>query len=94
MNTKRTLPSDVASYSKTSVFTAETLPDKLKNAHETKAGTWGQLTVNRGEVSYFLEGEDQPLARVTEGDSFIIIPEERHYVRSSDDAEFFVEFCK
>ena len=94
MNLKRNIPPDVTPYFKTAAFTAETVPEKLKKAHGTKVGTWGRINVNRGEVSYFLEGEDRPLARVTAGETFVILPEERHYVRLSDDAEFFVELCK
>ena len=78
MGIERTLPSGVKNYSKTGVFTAETVPEKLKNAHEVKAGTWGLLIVNRGEVTYFREGEADPLTTVTSDEPFVILPEERH----------------
>jgi len=94
MTDDRKLPEGAAPYSRTAKFTADTVPDKLTHAHNTKPGVWGRLTVIQGAVRYFLEGEDEPLATVSAGETFIIRPEEWHYVRLSDDAEFFVEFCK
>ena len=94
MTQERQMPAHVKAYSKTAVFTSETVPEKITNAHDTKRGVWGQLTVNQGEVSYFLEGQETPLATISAGECFTIIPEERHFVRLSDDAEFFVAFFK
>ncbi|MEM9669074.1 MAG: DUF1971 domain-containing protein [Pseudomonadota bacterium] len=90
----RSLPDDALPYAKTSIFTAETVPSKLTNTHNTKKGIWGRLNVNRGEVSYYLDGEDAPLAAIRAGETLIIQPEEWHFVRLNEDAEFFVEFYK
>ena len=94
MGTARTLPSGVELHSKTGIFTAETVPDKLKSAHSLKAGTWGFLIVNRGQVRYFRENKAEPLTIMTDDEPFLIVPEDKHYVRLSDDAEFYLEFYK
>lgn len=94
MTEDRRLPESAKAYSKTAVFTGESLPAKLGQAHNTKAGVWGCLNVLRGEVRYYLEGDETPLATVSAGETFIIKPAEWHFVRASDDVEFFVEFFK
>ena len=94
MTEDRRLPEGAAPYSKTATFTAQTVPQKLTNAHNTKPGVYGRLNVNRGEVSYYLDGQEAPLAVVSAGETFIILPQEWHFVQLSDDAEFFVEFLK
>ena len=94
MTANRTLPEGAEAYSKTPLFTAATVPEKLKNTHNTKAGVWGQLSVNRGSVHYFIDGDNEPAAVVSAGQTFVILPEECHFVCPTDDAEFFVEFFK
>ena len=58
---ERVLPNDVKPYAKSPVFTAETVPDNLTSDHSLKAGTWGLLTVEHGDVTYFTKGPDAPL---------------------------------
>ena len=91
---ERTLPEDAEAYRQTKVFTANSVPRGLLAQHSTKAGTWGLIHVRAGQVQYFLEGEASPLATVEAGASFVVLPEEVHFVRLSDDAEFSVEFHK
>lgn len=90
----RTLPEDAEAYRQTKVFTASTVPRGILAQHSTKAGTWGLIHVRAGQVQYFLEGEQTPLATVGAGESFVVLPEEVHFVQLSDDAEFSVEFHK
>ena len=94
MTEERSLPDDVEASGKTPLFTNETVPDKILNHHELQAGTWGRLTVEAGTVSFFRQGDDAPLAVISTGKSFVIVPEEVHYVRLSEDAKFFVRFYK
>ena len=94
MTEPRDLPDDVEASGKTSLFTNETVPDKILNHHELQAGTWGLLTVEAGTVSFFLQGDDAPLAVISPERPFVILPEEVHYVRLSEDAKFFVTFYK
>lgn len=91
---ERVLPEDAEAYRQTKVFTSRTVPRGILAQHSTKAGTWGLIHVRAGEVQYFLEGETSPLATVCAGSSFVVLPEEVHFVRLSEDAEFSVEFHK
>jgi tellurite resistance-related uncharacterized protein len=90
----RALPEDAQAYRQTKVFTATTVPAGLLAQHSTKAGTWGLLHVHAGRVEYFLEGGQTPLASVETGASFVVLPEEAHFVRLFEGAEFSVEFYK
>jgi tellurite resistance-related uncharacterized protein len=92
MTEERSLPDDVEPHGKTPVFTNGTVPDKILNHHDLQAGTWGLLTVETGTVSFFRKGDDAPLAVIASGKPFVILPEEVHYVRLSEDAKFFVTF--
>jgi len=91
---KRTLPVHVTAYARSKEFDATSVPDKFLSHHDLKAGTWGRLQVMAGGVTFFTEGEDEPLAVLRSVDELVICPEERHYVQLSDDAVFFVEFYK
>ncbi|MCY3728613.1 MAG: DUF1971 domain-containing protein [Nitrospira sp.] len=94
MTEQRSLPDDAEAYGKTPVFTNETVPDKILNHHDLQAGTWGLLTVESGTVSFFRKGDEAPLAVISSEKPFVILPEEVHYVRLSEDAKFFVTFYK
>lgn len=94
MTEERSLPADAEPSGKTPLFTNETVPDKILNHHDLQAGTWGLLTVESGTVSFFLKGDDAPLAVISSEKPFVIVPEEVHYVRLSEDAKFFVTFYK
>ncbi len=90
----RTLPKDAEAYQQTKLFTPRTVPRSILAKHSTKAGTWGLIHVRAGTVQYVLEGEDVPLATIETGETFVVLPEEVHFVRLSEDAEFLVEFHK
>lgn len=94
MTEERSLPANAEASGKTPVFTNETVPDKILNHHDLQAGTWGLLTVESGTVSFFLKGDETPLAVIASGETFVILPEEIHYVRLSEDAKFSVTFYK
>lgn len=94
MTEQRYLPDDVEPYGKTPLFTNETVPDKLLNHHDLQAGTWGLLAVEAGTVSFFRQGDEAPIAVIPAGETFVILPEEVHHVRVSEDVRFFVTFYK
>lgn len=94
MTESRYLPDDVEPCGKTPLFTNKSVPDKILNHHELQAGTWGLLTVEAGTVSFFRKGDDAPVAVISSEKPFVILPEEVHYVRLSEDAKFFVTFYK
>lgn len=90
----RVLPDGVACYSRTPEFTADSVPDALLSDHDLKAGTWGRLSVDQGEVRFFLAGEAVPVATLQAGDSWVIRPQERHHIRVSPDAVLHVAFFR
>lgn len=92
-NRKNTeLPEDIVPYARSPQFSASTLPEKLKKAHDLKAGAWGRLNILAGTVTYFTIGQTDTV-ELSDTDTFIIPPEEKHYIAVSDDAELFIEFC-
>ncbi len=94
MTDLRSLPETVKQYSKTPIFTAETVPDKLLGHHNLKPGTWGLMHVEKGNVQFFVENEPDPIARLSAADTFVIKPEERHFIKVSQDARLYIEFWK
>ncbi len=94
MSVNRSLPEGVEKYGQSPHFTAGKVPESLKQAHSTKDGTYARLVVTAGEVQYFLVGEKTPVSTITAGDKFVILPTEEHFIQVTDDAEFFLEFCR
>ena len=39
-------------YKRMPVWTAETMPELVKNKHNTKEGTWGKITVLKGRLKF------------------------------------------
>lgn len=94
MTSARTLPASVAPYAETPVFTLDTVPSKLLSHHDLKPGTWGLMHVKEGTVQFFVEDVGEPVTILNKCDTFVILPEERHYIKVSDDVKFYVEFLK
>lgn len=78
-------------YKATSVFDHETLPDKLRKSHLTKAGTWGVIRVLEGRLRYVIEetGEEHIL---TPNHPRIVFPEQPHHVEPIGVMRMCVEF--
>ena len=94
MTETRKLPEHVKAYSQSPLFTANTVPEKLLGHHNLKPGTWGLLHVEKGNVQFFVESEQDPIAKLKPNDKFVIVPKERHYIKVSDDARLYIEFWK
>ncbi len=94
MTEPRRLPEDVKPYSQSPIFTAETVPEKLLGHHNLKPGTWGLMHVEKGNVQFFVEDQQDPIAKLNAQDRFVIVPEERHYIKVSEDARLYIEFWK
>lgn len=89
------LPQNIEAYSKTKVFTHETVPAGLQSNHSTKAGTWGVLHIVSGELQYHIteEGSEAQFELNKEFNG-IIKPEQIHHIVVSGPVEFYVEFCR
>jgi len=90
------IPADYVFQKQTPSFDRSSLPNALKKAHATKAGTWGLIVVEHGKVHYTIDATGD-----SNGATFTLTPEcpgvvaptERHHVRLDDgDSRFHVEF--
>lgn len=88
------LPAGVTAYSRTPDFTPQNIPDKIRAAHATKAGTWGLLHVLEGRLLYRLEPPRHGERQLAAGDTVVIEPTIRHHVAFLESGRFFVEFYR
>lgn len=88
------LPPGLVRYGESPVFTPENLPEKLKKAHTTKAGTWGLLRVHTGIVHYRVDVPPYAQAVVSAGKTVVIEPEIPHHVEFALPGSFQVEFYR
>jgi hemoglobin len=80
-----------ASYKSTQVFDENTLPQKLRNAHSTKAGAWGIIRVLEGQLRYVIE--DTGIASIlTPERPGLVLPEQLHHVEPIGAMKMRVEF--
>ncbi|MDE1918402.1 MAG: DUF1971 domain-containing protein [Sphingomonadales bacterium] len=80
-----------APYKATPVFDEISLPQAIRNAHQTKPGVWGLLRVLEGEaVLVFHDG--QPPVRVSVDQPATIPPEAVHHVEVTGPVRMQVEF--
>lgn len=87
------LPEGLAAYKRTPIFTEETVPKGLLNDHNTKAGVWGQIHVESGQLNYVVASTGHSYILVP-GTVGTVIPEERHHIESVGPVQFFVEFWR
>jgi len=82
-----------APYGASPIFDENSLPDKLRNEHSTKDGTWGLLRVLEGEVELvFIDPPSQRL--VTVDDPAPIAPQSPHFVKLTGPMKMQVEFYR
>ncbi len=86
-------PPQTASYRRTPVFDADSIPAALKGDHSTKAGVWALIHVERGALRY---RQDAPPVDVilTAGETLAVPPQAVHRVEPHADMAFFVEFWR
>ncbi|MCY3828367.1 MAG: DUF1971 domain-containing protein [Rhodospirillaceae bacterium] len=88
------LPAGVSAYSRTPTFTARTIPENLRSAHRTKAGTWVKIVVLEGRLLYrILEPETREI-ELSPGRLGVAAPQAPHEVEARGDVRFYVEFCR
>ena len=90
------LPADARAYKRTPTFTVHTVPASLLREHSTKAGTWGLICVEQGQLRYVIPEEEKAVSAVLGlGQHGVIKPRQVHYVSlESEDTEFYVEFYR
>lgn len=86
------IPAGFTSHKKTPTFDRASLPDGLKAAHATKAGVWGLIVVEQGEVHYTIDGANASFTLTPDEPGFVA-PTELHHVRlEGEDTRFHVDF--
>ena len=82
-----------APYKVTPVFDETTLPEAIRNAHNTKAGVWGLLRVLEGEVRLVFH-DPARVVQVTPDMPAAIAPEAVHHVETNGPMRMQVEFYR
>ncbi|WP_314681250.1 SAM-dependent methyltransferase TehB [uncultured Granulicatella sp.] len=91
---------NLISYKKMPLWTAETLPEPFKKMHNTKVGTWAQLNILKGEITFEFLNEDGSVSDTVLLNATtpipLVEPQQWHRIaKASDDIECYLEFfCK
>lgn len=80
-------------YKSTPIFDESTLPDAIRNDHNTKAGVWGLLVVLEGEVTLVFH-DPHRVVSVTPGHPAIIAPQAVHHVEVVEPMKMRVDFYR
>ena len=85
------MPPEAGEYKRTATFTEQTLPEALRAAHRTKAGTWGRIVVEAGELEYHVRAR---IHRLRPGVVGLVEPECPHHVTPLGPLRMHVEFWR
>ena len=80
-----------AFYKATPIFDEQSLPAKLRHAHQTKAGTWGIIRVLEGQLRYVIE-DTQATTILTPEQPGLVLPQQLHHVEPLGAMRMQVEF--
>ncbi len=91
------LPGNVILLRSTPIFTAESLPQALRENHSTKEGSWGRLCIISGQLRYEVCDPRRPPSTtilIPESEPGIIEPTILHRVEPVGEVEFQVQFWR
>lgn len=91
------LPLTVVPYKRTATFSEASVPAGLLHDHSTKAGTWGLIRVEEGQLRYEVtDPRREPTSRVLTPDSEpgVVEPTILHRVQPIGAVRFHVEFLR
>lgn len=90
------LPPEVEPYKQTPSFTEVTVPAGLLNEHSTKAGVWGLIRVEQGQLRYSVTDPRRvPTERIlTAENSGVVEPTILHRVEPIGAVRFHVQFLR
>lgn len=90
----QSIPKSCRSYKRTPLFDERSVPAGLLKAHQTKAGTWGEIVVLEGQLLYrILEPEIERHLLDSEHKG-VVEPEMLHEVEPFGEVSFYVEFFR
>ena len=87
-------PMDLIKYAESPTFDEVSVPKKLTNLHDTKAGVWGKIVVLSGMLDYIIPGDSDDVQKLSPGNPGWIKPQEPHRVSMIGPVEFKVEFYR
>lgn len=79
-------------YKSTPVFTEVTLPQALRQAHNTKPGAWALIQVLEGVVRYHVEDDSAPPTDLLPGKPGLIRPGQLHHVEPLGPMRMRIDF--
>lgn len=88
------IPPECSSYKQTPIFTEESVPDGLLNAHQTKAGTWGLIVILDGQLLYRILEPGIEEHILDSNHSGVVEPQVLHQVELKGKVRFYVDFHK
>lgn len=90
----KSFPEGVQPYKRTDVFTEDTVPAKLQNRHNTKAGTWAKIVVLEGSLRYRILSDPPEEHTLSPEHPGVVEPTTPHEVAPLGPVRFFVEFYR
>jgi tellurite resistance-related uncharacterized protein len=91
---QRLVPEGAREYRRTASFDERTMPAGLLGAHAIKAGSWGRLVVEEGELPIWFEPPLAEAATARPGSPVAIPPQLRHQLLPAGPVRFHVEFLR
>ncbi|RYG88255.1 MAG: DUF1971 domain-containing protein [Alphaproteobacteria bacterium] len=91
------LPKDVRAYKRTPTFSEATVPAGLLGRHATKAGVWGLIRVEEGELHYVITDPRREITRLVLtplSEPGVVEPTIIHHVETAGAVRFHVEFLR
>lgn len=90
----KNLPSHVAPYKKTPVFTEQSVPAGLLKDHRTKENVWGKIVVLEGGLEYTINEPEEEIIQLDERQFGVVEPTIPHRVSPLGNVRFYVEFYR
>jgi len=78
------LPDGAEPYRTIGPFDAASLPAGLRRTHDLKAGTWGKVSLEQGNLGFVWEDELGGRADLTAPDEIVVPPQVPHHVEGND----------
>lgn len=88
-----TLPNNVTTFRRSSVYTQDNIPKVLFDSHHTKNNVWAVIHVQKGELAYHVDQDSRTQTLVKPDTPCVIEPEVDHHIEAIQDVEFFIEYC-
>lgn len=88
------LPEGLEKYSETKIFDEMMIPAKLRDWHDTKAGTWGLLVIHSGSIDFIFKAQPEQTITLVAGQTLTIEPTVLHRVEVTGAVEMQVEFYR